>query len=89
MTDRRRASRYVLDTPLRGHARPMQDAVVEEVSADRIVVIASSARRVHEDIVVHLPMPTGVERYAAQVVESTPVSLDGTLNFRLTLRISS
>jgi hypothetical protein len=88
MSDRRRASRYVLETPLRGQARPMQDAVVEEFSGDRLVVIAPSTRRSDEEVLVHLATPNGVVSYAGQVVESTAVSMEGTVSFRLQLRVT-
>ena len=89
MSDRRRAPRYVLNTPLHADARPMQDAVVEEFSGQHLVVIAPTSRRVYEDVLVHLATPQGVVSYNAQVIESTAVSLEGTVHFRLTLRVSN
>ena len=88
MSDRRRATRYVLTTPLPGQARPMQDAVVEQFSGDRLVVISSSARRLHDELMVHLSTPEGVATYPARVMASSPVSVEGTMNFRLELRIT-
>lgn len=88
MSDRRRAPRYVLDTPLRGHARPMQDAVVEQFSGDRLVVIAPSTHPPDQEVLVHLATPKGVVSYAAQVVDSMPVSMEGTVSFRLELRVT-
>ena len=88
MSDRRRAPRYVLTTPLQGQARPMQDAVVEQFSGDRLVVISSTARRAHDELMVHLSTSDGVTTYPARVIASSPVSVDGTMSFRLELRVS-
>ena len=88
MSDRRRAPRYVLTTPLQGQARPMQDAVVEQFSGDRLVVISSAARRPNDELMVHLTTPEGVATYPARVIASSPVSVEGTMNFRLELRVS-
>ena len=88
MADRRRAPRYILHTPLRGQARPMQDAVVEQFTGDRLVVIAPSARRPYEEVLVHLATRNGTASYTAQVVDSRPVTLEGTVNFRLELRVT-
>lgn len=87
MSDRRRAPRYVLDSPLRGQARPMQDAVVEHFFGDRLVVIAPSSRRPSEELRVHLAMPAGTTSYTAQVIDSSPVSVEGIVSFRLELRV--
>ena len=88
MSDRRRAPRYVLTTPLQGQARPMQDAVVEQFSGDRLIVISSTARRPHDELMVHMSTPDGVATYPARVIASSPVSVDGTMHFRLELRVS-
>jgi hypothetical protein len=88
MSDRRRAPRYVLETPLRGQAMPMQDAVVEERAGNRLVVIAPSARQRYDELIVHLPGEGGVTTHAAQVLSSTPVALGGAVSFRLELKIT-
>jgi hypothetical protein len=66
----------------------MQDAVVEDFSGDRLVVIASSARRPSDEVMVHLATPEGVATYRAQVIASSPVSIEGTMSFRLELRVA-
>jgi hypothetical protein len=89
MSERRRAPRYVLHTPLHGHAMPMQDAVVEEFSGDHLVLIAPSARRPHEHLRVHLATAEGLTAHPFEVVSSTPVSLGGTVSFRLELQATA
>ena len=83
--DRRRTPRYVLTTPLAGNAMPMQDAMVERIAGDHLVVIAPTGRRPHEELMVHVAMPDGLDSRHAEVVSSTPVTVRGTLNFRLEL----
>jgi hypothetical protein len=89
MSERRRAPRYVLNTPLHGHAMPMQDAVVEQFSGDHLVVIAPSARPPDEHLMVHLATPAGLTTHAAQVLSSTPMTLGGTVSFRVELQVAS
>lgn len=87
MSDRRRAPRYVLETPLRGQAMPMQDAVVEELSDDHLVVVAASARQPYEELIVHLPADGEVSTRSAQVLSSTPVAVGGAVSFRVELKL--
>jgi len=89
MTDRRRTPRYVLETPLAGHAMPMQDVMVEHFSGDRLVVVSLDKHVVDDDLLVYLTMPHGLERYRAKVVSSTPVSVGGKLCSRLELLIAA
>jgi hypothetical protein len=87
MSERRRAPRYVLNTPLQGVAMPMQDAVVEQFSGDHLVVIAPSARPPEEELMVHLATPAGLSTHAAHVRSSTPITMGGTVSFRLELQV--
>ena len=65
----------------------MQDAMVEQYAADRLVVIAPTAHRPHETLVVHVPVRGGLESYEGVVMSSSAVSVAGTVCFRLELRI--
>jgi hypothetical protein len=87
MSDRRRAPRYVLETPLRGQAMPMQDALVEDISDDRLVVVAASARLPYEELIVHLPGDGETATRSAQVLSSTPFAVGGAVSFRLELKL--
>lgn len=89
MTDRRRATRYVLEQPLAGHAMPMQDVMVEDFSGDRLVVISLARHLVDDELLVYLSMPHGLERYRATVTSSTPVSVGGKLCSRLELLVGA
>lgn len=89
MSDRRRTPRYVLGTPLAGDALPMQDVVVESFSGTRLVVIAQSARAAHEELMIHLSMSDGLASHRAIVMSSNPVSVAGTVCFRLELRVDA
>jgi hypothetical protein len=66
----------------------MQDAVVEEFSGDRLVVRSSATRRPHDELMVHLSTADGVATYPARVIASSPVSVEGTMSFRIELRVS-
>lgn len=87
MSDRRRTPRYVLSTPLAGDALPMQDVMVESLSGTRLVVIAPSAPTVEEEVMVHLTLSDGVASHRATLMSSRPISVAGTVCFRLELRI--
>ena len=87
MSDRRRAPRYTLNTPLPAQARPMQDTVVEQLAGDRLVVLSPSTRQPSEDLMVHVATPDAVDPYAARVITSTPLAVEGTVTFRLELHV--
>src|SRR5437016_5281316 len=87
MVDRRRAPRYVLESPLAGDVLPMQDVVVKTFSGSKLVVISSFAYASDEELTVHIPMPDGLASHRAVVVSSEPSSVTGTLCFRLELRL--
>jgi len=87
MSDRRRTPRYVLGTPLAGDALPMQDVMVESLVGTRLVVIASSAPTAEEDLMIHLAMSDGLTSHRATLLSSSPVSVAGTVSFRLELRL--
>ena len=87
MTDRRRAPRYVMQSPLPGDALPMQDVVVKAFSDGTLVVISSSDYPREEELTVHIAMPNGLESHRATVISSEPSSVTGTLCFRIRLRI--
>jgi len=67
---------------------PMQDSVVEELSGDRLVVVAPTERQRYEELIVHLPSDGEVETRSAQVISSTPVATGGSVNFRLELKLA-
>ena len=87
MTDRRRAPRYTLDTPLVGDAMPMQDVTVERFSGDRLVVISLSTHTADDEVMIHISTPDGLASHRARVISSHPTSVAGTLCFRLELRV--
>ena len=87
MSDRRRAPRYLLASPLAADAMPMQDVIVKTFSGSRLVVISSSAYAQNEDVMVHIARPNGLASHRATVVSSEPSSVAGTLCFRLELRV--
>ena len=87
MADRRRTPRYVLSTPLAGDAMPMQDVMVESMEGTRLVVIASSAPAVDEELMIHLAMSDGLMSHRATLLSSSPVAIAGTVSFRLELRL--
>jgi hypothetical protein len=89
MSDRRRAPRYVLGSPLAGDALPMQDVVVERFSANRLVVISPSTHTQDEELMIHIAMPNGLATHRANVISSKPISVAGTLCFRLELRLDA
>jgi hypothetical protein len=86
MTDRRRTPRYVLRTPLRGEAMPMEDVTIVSYSLDRIVVVSPSSHRVEDELMVHVTTATGLASRRGTVLSSTAVSLDGVLCYRIELR---
>ena len=67
---------------------PMQDAVVEELSGNRLVVVAPSERQRYEELIVHLQSDGEVQTRSAQVISSTPVTTGGPVNFRLELKLA-
>lgn len=85
--DRRRTPRYVLETPLRGNAMPMEDVTVEQCSDARVVVISPSAHQPEEELMIHMATPAGLQSRGARVLSSTPVSVAGALCFRIELRV--
>jgi hypothetical protein len=89
MSERRRAPRYVLNTPLHGHALPLLFAVVELFWVYHVVVSAPAAPRPDEQLLVHLATPGGLTTHAAQVLSSTPMALGGTVSFRLELQVAA
>jgi hypothetical protein len=89
MSDRRRTPRYVLGTPLAGDAMPMQDVIVELFSANRLVVRSLTSHTLDEELMIHLAMPDGLASHRAKVISSTPISVAGTLCFRLELRVDA
>jgi hypothetical protein len=89
MPDRRRTPRYVLRLPLAGDALPMQDVMVESLSGTRLVVISQSAPAAHEELMIHLSMPDGLASHPAIVTSSNPISVAGTVCFRLELRVEA
>ncbi len=89
MTDRRRAPRYVLESHLAGDALPMQDVVVNSLSGSRLVVTSPSAYAPHEELMIHIATPHGVESHNAKLITSRPSAIAGTLGFRLELRIDN
>jgi hypothetical protein len=88
MTDRRRTPRYVLGAPLRGVAMPMLDVTVEQVSGDRLVVISPATHPADEELMIHMRTADGLRSYQARVVSSSPVSVGGTVCFRVELRVA-
>ncbi|OLC40020.1 MAG: hypothetical protein AUH43_27500 [Acidobacteria bacterium 13_1_40CM_65_14] len=89
MSDRRRAPRYVLESPLAGEAMPMQDVVVERFSENRLVVISPSSHTQDEELMIHIVMPNGLASHRANVITSQPISVAGTLCFRLELHLDA
>ncbi|HEV8316836.1 MAG TPA: hypothetical protein VGQ10_05480 [Vicinamibacterales bacterium] len=87
MSDRRRTPRYVLGSPLAGEVLPMQDVMVESLIGTRLVVIASSAPAVEEELMIHLAMSDGLTSHRATLLSSSPISVAGTVSFRLELRL--
>jgi hypothetical protein len=65
----------------------MQDVMVESLSGTRLVVIASSAPRVEEELVIHLATSDGLTSHRATLISSSPVSVAGNVSFRLELRL--
>ena len=89
MSDRRRTPRYVLSTPLEGELMPMQDVMVELFCANRLVVRSLSGHAPDEELMIHIAMPDGLASHRATVVSSTPISVAGTVCFRLELQVDA
>jgi hypothetical protein len=87
MTDRRRAPRYVLESPLPGDVMPMQDVFVELLSGDRLVVISPSTHTQDEELIIHVTLPDGLSTHRARVVSSKPISVAGVVSFRVELSL--
>jgi hypothetical protein len=87
MTDRRRTPRYILKTPLAADAMPMQDVMLERRTSDRLTVIAPSSHAADEELMIHITTADGLVTHRTAVVSSNPVSIAGTLSFRLELRV--
>ena len=85
MSDRRRAQRYVLGTPLSGDIMPMHDVVIERFEGPRVTVLSSSAHEVDEDLMIHVSTTSGLESHRTKVVSSTLTSSGGALQYRLEL----
>jgi hypothetical protein len=66
---------------------PMQDVFVETFSENRLVVISPSAHSADEELIVHVAMSHGLETHRATLISSEPISVAGTVAFRLELRV--
>jgi hypothetical protein len=88
MTDRRRARRYLLCASATGCARVQQDALIDELAADRAIVFASApARRDESLLMLQTADDQDVTACDAKVIESTPVMRGGIVQFRLELKL--
>jgi hypothetical protein len=87
MSDRRRAQRYVLGTPLTGDIMPMHDVVIARVDGPRLTVLSPSAHTANEDLMIHVSTTTGLESHRTRVVSSTLTSSGGALQYRIELLI--
>jgi hypothetical protein len=65
----------------------MQDVMVESLVGTRLVVIAPSAPAVEEEVMIHLAMSDGLTSHRATLLSSSPMSVAGTVSFRLELRL--
>jgi hypothetical protein len=87
MSDRRRAQRYVLGTPLTGDIMPMHDVIIERLDGPRVTVLSPSAHSVDEDLMIHVSTTSGLESHRTKVISSTPTSSGGGVQYRLELNI--
>lgn len=87
MSDRRRAQRYVLGTPLSGDIMPMHDVVIEKLEAQRLTVLSPSAHTVGEELMIHVSTSSGLESHGTRVLSTTPTSSGGALQYRIELSI--
>ena len=87
MSDRRRAQRYVLGTPLTGDIMPMHDVVIERLDGSRVTVLSPSAHVVNQDLMIHVSTSSGLESHRTTVVSNTATSSGGSLQYRIELRI--
>ena len=90
VTDRRRAPRYVLYTTVAAILAPLQDIVVEQVLADRLVAICPTAARPTETLAVQFAASEGeLVTLDADVVTSEPVMRADRIGFRVELHVPS
>ena len=87
MSDRRRAQRFVLGTPLTGDIMPMHDVVIARVDGPRLTVLSPSAHNTDEDLMIHISTTSGLESRRTRVLSSTLTSTGGALQYRLELLI--
>jgi len=87
MSDRRRAQRYVLGTPLTGDIMPMYDVVIERLDDSRVTVLSPSAHAISEDLMIHVSTTSGLESHRTRVISNTPTSSGGTLQYRIEMSI--
>lgn len=87
MSDRRRAQRFVLGTPLSGDIMPMHDVVIEKLDEQRLTVLSPSAHNVGKELMIHVSTATGLESHRTKVISTTPTSSGGALHYRLDLSI--
>ena len=66
---------------------PLQDVTLEHFAGGRAVVIAPSPHCPDEEVVIHLRTAVGLQSQPATVVASAPVTVAGSLCYRIELRV--
>lgn len=67
----------------------MHDAIVEQLSGDRLVVTSQTPQAVDDALIVHVTTADGLESRRATVVSSNPVSVSGSVHFRVEMRLEA
>ena len=88
MSDRRRTQRFVLGSPLPAEVMSMQDVVVERIAGDLVTIVSLTPHEPGHQMVIQLPTPAGPQGHRTTVLSSTPISVGGSVQFRVELRLA-
>ncbi len=88
MADRRRAPRFVMTTPIEGHARVLHDVDIVGISGDELVVITGAPPVPGEDLLIQVGGAFGrIASLEVQPVKCQPVLEGGVMRYQLTLQV--
>jgi len=86
MSGRRSHVRFAVVRAPQGVLRVIQDVIVEQATSGEVVAISREPGVFGESVVIEFPAAEPAGEMRAQVVESHPVVVDGTVRHRLRLQ---
>jgi hypothetical protein len=89
MSDRRKARRFVFETPAKARLHVLQDVVIERSNSRQLTVLATASSSPGEELAMRIRAGDGrTVTLTVCTVTSRPVMIDGTgLRYRLDLRV--